>query len=75
MPIYEFACESCGEQVEQLVKMDTETIECPACGKSMRKQISASNFHLAGHFWYKDGYGLHTDKKKNKKSGGKKKDA
>lgn len=72
MPLYEFACSHCGEQVELLVKMGTEETKCPACGKTMRKQISASNFHLSGHRWYKDGYGLHANKKKK---GGPKKDA
>lgn len=72
MPIYEFTCTQCGEHVELLVKMGTEKTKCPACGETMRKQISASNFHLSGHSWYKDGYGLHTDKKKK---GGAKKDA
>ena len=70
MPIYEFACTQCGEQVELLVKMGTEETQCPACGKTMRKQISAPNFHLPGHFWYKDGYGLHPEKKKGGKKDG-----
>jgi putative FmdB family regulatory protein len=72
MPIYEFACDHCGEQAELLVKLGTEETICPACGKTMRKQISASNFHLSGHNWYKDHYGLKTSKTKK---GGPKKDA
>lgn len=66
MPIYEFSCPSCGHEVDELVPLDTETIECPACGEAMRKGISAPNFHLKGHFWYKDHYGLKKDTKKKK---------
>jgi putative FmdB family regulatory protein len=32
MPIYEFRCESCGEQFEALVDVGTESAECRACG-------------------------------------------
>lgn len=71
MPIYEFSCPKCGCETDELVPMDTEHIECPACGESMQKGISAPNFHLKGHFWYKDGYGLRQNKKKKepKKNG------
>lgn len=72
MPLYEFACTGCGGQVELLVKMGTEETKCPACGKTMRKQMSAPNFHLSGHNWYRDHYGL---KQGKKKKGGPKKDA
>ena len=69
MPLYEFACNHCGKRAEVLVKMGTEKHKCPACGETMRKQISASNFHLSGHNWYKDHYGLKKDKKGGKKDG------
>ena len=32
MPIYEFACTSCGHQFEALVRKNTPT--CPSCGKA-----------------------------------------
>jgi len=66
MPVYEFACSKCGEQLEVLVKLGTKTVKCPVCGKNMLKQMSTSNFHLPGHFWYKDGYGLHPNTKSKK---------
>ena len=67
MPIYEFVCQ-CGQKEEQLVKMGTEIIKCPACGEDMQKIVSATTFHLSGHCWYKDGYSY--EKKGGKKSDG-----
>jgi putative FmdB family regulatory protein len=31
MPIYEFKCGDCGEQFEDLVSADVDTIPCPYC--------------------------------------------
>ena len=55
MPIYEFECE-CGETTEELVKIGTETIECPECKKTAKKILSACTFELKGGGWYADGY-------------------
>ncbi|MEQ8937697.1 MAG: zinc ribbon domain-containing protein, partial [Gammaproteobacteria bacterium] len=34
MPIYEYKCEQCGEQIEKLQKIsDPPAKTCPACGK------------------------------------------
>lgn len=33
MPLYEFACQSCGEHFEELATVD-ETPACPVCGAS-----------------------------------------
>jgi putative FmdB family regulatory protein len=30
MPLYEYACQECGHQFEELVR-DGERVECPAC--------------------------------------------
>ncbi len=32
MPIYEFRCESCGEQFEALVDVGTDSVGCRSCG-------------------------------------------
>jgi putative FmdB family regulatory protein len=56
MPFYEFECE-CGEVTEELVKMGTEEISCPKCGKSAHKIMSRCSFSLKGGGWYADGYG------------------
>ena len=54
MPIYEYQCESCAHELEALQKLsDPILVDCPACGKStLKKQISAPGFRLAGGGWY-----------------------
>ena len=55
MPVYEFECQ-CGEIIEKIVRMNTETIECPKCHKTAKKIISPCTFELKGGGWYADGY-------------------
>ncbi len=31
MPIYEYACEGCGNRFEKLVRRSNEQVECPSC--------------------------------------------
>ncbi|HHU51664.1 MAG TPA: zinc ribbon domain-containing protein [Firmicutes bacterium] len=31
MPIYEFICRDCGQKFEELCRLGTEQIPCPAC--------------------------------------------
>ena len=54
MPIYEFECEdeTCKSQVETLCPMGTEELECPDCGKPMKKLTSVANWSLKGDGWY-----------------------
>ena len=54
MPIYEYACESCGFEDEYLQKVsDPLLTRCPKCGKqTFEKQVSAAGFHLKGSGWY-----------------------
>lgn len=54
MPIYEYACESCGHRLEAIQKMSEAPLkDCPACGKpDLKKQISATGFQLKGKGWY-----------------------
>jgi putative FmdB family regulatory protein len=54
MPIYEYACKTCGHQLEAMQKMsDAPLTDCPACGKpELAKQISAAGFRLKGGGWY-----------------------
>jgi len=45
MPLYEYLCESCQQQVEILVRGD-ETPECPECGgNQLCKQLSVPAAH------------------------------
>jgi len=63
MPIYEFQCQSCGNEVEVLQKISDDPLTmCDACGKpDMIKMVSAAAFRLSGTGWYE------TDFKKGKK--------
>lgn len=54
MPIYAYACESCGHQQDVLQKMSDPLLTvCPSCGKStFVKQVTAAGFQLKGSGWY-----------------------
>ncbi len=54
MPIYEFQCQSCGNEVEIIQKIsDAPLTDCEACGKpEMKKMVSAAAFRLSGSGWY-----------------------
>jgi putative FmdB family regulatory protein len=54
MPIYEYACEKCGHELERLQKISDEPLrDCPACEKpGLRKKVSAAGFRLKGGGWY-----------------------
>ncbi len=66
MPIYEFKCQSCGNEVEVLQKIsDDPLIDCVACGKAdMKKMVSAAAFRLSGSGWYETDF-KSGDNKKN----------
>jgi putative FmdB family regulatory protein len=54
MPIYEYACSSCGFEKDYLQKMsDPLLTDCPECGKAtLYKKLSAPGFQLKGSGWY-----------------------
>jgi len=58
MPIYEYVCENCHNELEVLQKIsEPKLTECPQCGKpTLKRKTSISAFHLKGGGWYKDGY-------------------
>ena len=57
MPIYEYRCKKCGEQVEkrQAVTEDPLTV-CEKCGGELEKMISLSGFQFKGAGWYVTDY-------------------
>ena len=54
MPIYAYACSSCGLQKDVLQKMsDAPLTTCPECGKeTFTKQLTAAGFQLKGSGYY-----------------------
>lgn len=57
MPLYEYACQSCGERVEIIQKLsDPPYSHCPKCGGEMRKLISSPAIQFKGSGFYKTDY-------------------
>jgi putative FmdB family regulatory protein len=59
MPTYEYGCEACGHEWEEIQRITEPPLEvCPACSKpSAHRLISAgTNFILKGGGWYSDLY-------------------
>ena len=65
MPIYEYRCRECGNELEAIQKIsDAPLTDCPACGKpALEKLVSASAFRLKGGGWYETDF--KTGNKKN----------
>lgn len=65
MPIYAYACQACGHELEAIQKLsDTPLLECPACHKdALKKMLTAPSFRLSGSGWYETDF-----KKDNKKN-------
>ena len=58
MPIYEYACPSCGRTFEELCLSGTEQdTPCPSCGAASRRVISNTSFILKGGGWFASSYG------------------
>lgn len=54
MPIYEYACKSCGHTLDALQKISEDPlIDCPECGQpDLKRLLSAPRFRLKGSGWY-----------------------
>lgn len=49
MPIFEYRCESCGNQFEKLVRRADDHVECPECRKDkLQVQYSTFSAHANG---------------------------
>ena len=51
MPIFEYACDSCGQRFEKLVRRDSDLagLQCPSCGASrVERQLSTFAAHSGG---------------------------
>ncbi len=73
MPIYEYKCENCGLEFEEMLHFSEREVplntRCsfPTCGGKVHLKMSMSSFHLKGGGWYKDGYESKLEKKEEKK--------
>ena len=57
MPIYEFRCKKCNNQIEVFQKLsDKPPAKCQKCGGRLEKMISATAFHFKGEGWYVTDY-------------------
>ena len=67
MPIYAFMCESCGHSFDKLQKLsDPDPEICPNCGQhTLKRQVTAPSFRLAGGGWYETDFKKDGDKKRN----------
>ena len=54
MPIYEYRCEACGHEHDELQKLaDAPLTDCPKCAQpKLVKLVSAAGFQLKGTGWY-----------------------
>lgn len=54
MPIYAYACSSCGLQQDVMQKMSDEPLNtCPECNTpTFAKQLTAAGFQLKGNGYY-----------------------
>lgn len=64
MPIYEYKCEKCSQNLEALQQVSEPPLTtCPECGGALKKLLSAPAFQFKGTGWYVTDYA-------DKKSGG-----
>ena len=57
MPIYEYKCADCGQQMERLQRIDDPPPgPCEACGGELHREVSAPAFQFKGTGWYVTDY-------------------
>lgn len=54
MPIYEYVCQSCGDDFEKLTSFSNTSVPaCPSChSTSVERQLSTPAIHFKGSGWY-----------------------
>ena len=72
MPIYEYKCEDCGHEFEEMLHFSEREVPLNTpceqqieqtkhmsfkCDGKVHLKMSLGSFHLKGSGWYKDGYG------------------
>lgn len=56
MPLFDYICETCGSQKNELVKTPNENVLCERCQTAMTKFFPRSSFYLKGRGWAPDNY-------------------
>ncbi len=57
MPIYEYKCTECGNEIEVLQKMSDDPLsKCESCDGELKKLITSTSFVLKGTGWYVTDY-------------------
>jgi putative FmdB family regulatory protein len=60
MPLYEYKCEDCENEFEEMLHFserdDPINEPCLSCKGKVQLKMSMGSFHLKGSGWYKDGY-------------------
>ena len=53
MPIYEYFCEACGKEFEEMLSIAQcdDPVTCPDCGGAGKKMVAKCNFNLSGDGW------------------------
>ena len=66
MPLYEYACDRCGETIEVLQRFSDPPLEtCTSCGGTLEKLISAPSIQFKGSGWYVTDYARKDSAAKN----------
>jgi putative FmdB family regulatory protein len=69
MPIYEYRCRACGEDLEVMQKITEDPLtRCPSCGGELQRLISNTGFILKGTGWYVTDYARKGSFKKDGKA-------
>jgi putative FmdB family regulatory protein len=57
MPIYEYQCDACHQQIERLQRLEDPLLTtCPKCGGSVHKRFSVPALQFKGSGWYVTDY-------------------
>ena len=57
MPLYEYACEQCGQHIERIQKFsDPPLTKCEKCGGKLERLISPPAIQFKGSGWYVTDY-------------------
>lgn len=58
MPLYEYQCRECNQSFEKLERVSAEsTRDCPSCGGTATRKLSAPALQFKGSGWYVTDYG------------------